>query len=339
MDTNDRFYVNTIFLSKKTTTTVNGVFIILVFLNHVWQYVAPALGSNWGLIDNLYAMAISWMGQYIVVPFLLFSGYGVTTSILTKGETYVKSLPRARILPTLLNFDIAVIVFIVTNCIIGISCSAEQCSLALIGWESVGNSNWYIFCIICCYFFSCVSAMICKNSRFTHLVYLLVLCVLYVIILHEIKADRHWWYDTILAYPSGVAIALYQDEISAILEKWRMPLAIGLFPLFLIFLFAGKRYDAMYNLVGSVFFALLLVTLLYKRELHIPILNWLGAHLFTLYIYQRLPMLAIATLLPVFVSTHHVMYIATSATITILLAFMMKPLCDKVSSLCKGYKQ
>ncbi|MDY2707509.1 MAG: hypothetical protein SOV31_07255, partial [Candidatus Cryptobacteroides sp.] len=103
--------MNTDFLSKKTCAVVNGIFIIMVFFAHAWQYIAPALG-HWTIFDNLYASVIGWSGQYIVVPFLLFSGYGVTTSIMEKGNAYAKKIPSARILPTLLNFDIAVCIFI-----------------------------------------------------------------------------------------------------------------------------------------------------------------------------------------------------------------------------------
>ena len=328
--------MNTEFLSRKTCTVVNGIFIIMVFFAHVWQYIAPALGQNWTILDNLYAIVTRWSGQYIVVSFLLFSGYGVTTSILEKGAAYAKKIPSARILPTLLNFDIAVCIFIAVNLILGFRPSLAQCLLSLSGWDSVGNSNWYIFCILWCYCFSFVASLCSKHSKEAHLMIVLVLCLLYIVLLSVFKGNQRWWYDTILAYPTGVAIALYRDKLSLIIEKWRWPLVLGLMTLFLFLLYAGRMWAPGYNIIGSVVFALMLVVLFYRVNLNSRILNWCGSHLFVLYIYQRLPMLVLATLFPTFVSCHQYLYMFVCATITIILAILTKPMCDKISKLCKA---
>ncbi len=327
--------MNTDFLSKKTCAVVNGIFIIMVFFAHAWQYIAPALG-HWTIFDNLYASVIGWSGQYIVVPFLLFSGYGVTTSIMEKGNAYARKIPSARILPTLINFDIAVCIFIVVNLILGFRPSLAQCLLSLSGWDSVGNSNWYIFCILWCYCFSFVASLCSKHSKEAHLMIVLVLCLLYIVLLSVFKGNQRWWYDTILAYPTGVAVALYREKLAILIERWKLPLASGLMALFIFLLFAGRKWAPGYNFFGSIAFALALTVLLYRKNLNSRILNWCGSHLFVLYIYQRLPMLVLATLFPAFVSCHQYIYILVCATITIILAILTKPMCDKISKLCKA---
>lgn len=327
--------MNTEFLSKKTCAVVNGVFIIMVFLSHVWQYIAPALGQNWTGLDNIYSLVIRWAGQYIVVSFLLFSGYGVTTSILEKGTAYARKIPSARILPTLLNFDIAVCIFIAVNLSLGFHQSFAQCALSLCGWDSVGNSNWYIFCILWCYSFSFVASLSSKHSKELHFLIVLALCLLYIVLLSISKGNQRWWYDTVLAYPTGVAVALYKDKISIAIERWRWPLLAALLTLFLFLLYAGRKWAPGYNFIGSVVFALVLVVLLYRVNLNNAILGWCGSHLFVLYIYQRLPMLILATLFPSFVSCHQYLYMLACASITAAIAFLTKPVCDSVSRLCK----
>ena len=72
-------------------------------------------------------------------------------AISKKGVKYINDFPKKRILNVLLNFDIAVLLFIVTNILLGRYYSYDEYLLSLIGWTSVGNSNWYIFVILLCY--------------------------------------------------------------------------------------------------------------------------------------------------------------------------------------------
>ena len=47
--------------------------------------------------------------------FLFYSGYGVMESIRKKGEAYVVAMPRHRVAGTLINFDVAVLIFLVVD--------------------------------------------------------------------------------------------------------------------------------------------------------------------------------------------------------------------------------
>lgn len=42
--------------------------------------------------------------------FLFYSGYGIMESIKNKGEKYISTVPKKRILNVLVNFDIAVLI-------------------------------------------------------------------------------------------------------------------------------------------------------------------------------------------------------------------------------------
>lgn len=72
-------------------------------------------------------------------------------SLLSKGYSYLETYPKSRILTTLLNFDIAICCFILMNLFLGRKMDLSQIVLSFIGWDSVGNSNWYIFIILWCY--------------------------------------------------------------------------------------------------------------------------------------------------------------------------------------------
>ena len=55
------------YLSRETTVSVNGLFIIIVFFSHIQSYIAlpPAVHG-----------VTSGLGQLMVAMFLFYSGYG-----------------------------------------------------------------------------------------------------------------------------------------------------------------------------------------------------------------------------------------------------------------------
>ena len=97
---------NNDYLSPEKTTTIKGIFIVLVFFSHFNSYV---MYSN--TLDNVYVKIIGYVGQAMVAPFLFYSGYGVMEQITKKGNSYIKSIPIKRFLVTMIKFDLAVFLF------------------------------------------------------------------------------------------------------------------------------------------------------------------------------------------------------------------------------------
>lgn len=137
------------YLGREQCDSIKGLFLLFVFFRHFMGYVIQAGGHTY-VFDE-------YLGQMIVTLFLFYSGFGVMESIKKKGDEYVKSMPKRRILTTLVNFDIAVLAFIALDLMLGRPITIKQTLLSFVCWESVGNSNWYIFAIICCYIAAFVS--------------------------------------------------------------------------------------------------------------------------------------------------------------------------------------
>lgn len=68
----------------KYTHSINGIFIMLVFVRHIFQYIKVEM-SHLSLTDSIAAAIDNSMLQLLVVPFLFFSGYGVAISIKNRG--------------------------------------------------------------------------------------------------------------------------------------------------------------------------------------------------------------------------------------------------------------
>lgn len=171
---------NADYLAIPTTNAVKGIFILLVFIKHATPYVVNAGYAGGYVFDYV----DTHVGQWIVAMFLFYSGYGIMESIAKKGEAYVNSIPAKRVLTVLVNFAIAVSIFAVVGAILGKTYSPLHYLLSLIGWEAVGNSNWYIFVIMLCYLIAYVSF---RKNRYIH-TYIHTRCSF---VLHSVGAISH----------------------------------------------------------------------------------------------------------------------------------------------------
>lgn len=143
-------------LNRKQTTAVNGVFVMLVFLRHFKEYI------ECGTYDSFFWRLDSYLGQLIVTTFLFFSGYGILVSIKNKPH-YLQSVPK-RFFKVWFRFAVAICLFLILNMAMGNQYTPLTILLSFTGWESVGNSNWYIFAILSLYFFTYVSVRLGRSG-------------------------------------------------------------------------------------------------------------------------------------------------------------------------------
>lgn len=153
------------YMSFSQTEAIKGIFIITVFFRHLFPYLTNAdyTPNN---SDIVFSFIDGHFGQLIVTMFLFYSGFGVQSSISKKGNSYVNSIPSKRIFKTIINFDIAVTLFAIANVILNIPITFKKYICSLVAWDSVGNSNWYIFVILFCYFatYMCAKIIVDQNG-------------------------------------------------------------------------------------------------------------------------------------------------------------------------------
>ena len=310
------------YLSKPTTNAVKGIFILLVFTSHVVPYIVGAGYVYDGIMGELFWWWHSWIGQWIVAMFLFYSGYGIMESIKKKGEDYVALIPRKRILTVLLNFDIAVLVYVILAWLLANEMSIGKILLSFVGWESVGNSNWYIFVIILAYLITYVSFVCFKNKRISTYT-VCSLLFLAMLVLSVFKGN--WWYDTILCFGAGLLYSQHKVVAESFARKhYVLSLTIVLIACVLFYnvpyWIRGLRYN-----MFCIAFCLLNVLLTMKFRINSNLLIWLGENLFPLYIYQRFPMILLSSVAGgYFVLQYPVSYAVICFAITILITFLYK---------------
>ena len=303
-------------LSIEQCNAIKGISILLVFISHASQYVS-ASGYQFSMPgDDVFLIIKSSIGQLCVVMFFFYSGYGIQWSIKKKGKLYVKDMLKRRILTTLVNFDIAVVFFVITNLLLGNEMPLKRVLMSLFAWDSTGNSEWYIFDILSLYAITYISSLMTSNNRIRFCL-LLSMTLILIYVLYLLKGS--WWYNTIFSYPAGVFMAMNKERLIGLVKKYFWPILFGLIALFL-FLWVFRKSNHMIYSTASVAFAFGIVALTTRIRIQNRYLIWLGMNLFPVYIYQRLPMLTLNELCPSLVSVYPIAFYLISFLITIIIA-------------------
>lgn len=277
------------YMSVDKTMSIKGIFIIIVFFSHFNSYVAFDSG-----IETYYVKIFQYIGQAMVTLFLFYSGYGVMESIKKKRMAYIHKIPVTRILGTYFRFDIAVLIFIVVQTILGKTFPVSQYLLSFTGWDAVGNSNWYIFAVVVAYFITFVAFEICRDKGDFYPAAILVTagCVGYIVILYFFDLKDSYWFDTIICYACGIWYSLLRDKIEKIINK-----NLAVYIVFFLVSAAGtlyfmtKRGSFVFAELYMLFFTAFVVIMSMRVSFHNKILMWCGKNLFGLYIMQRIPMI------------------------------------------------
>ena len=279
------------YIGNDAIQPIKGLFILFVFASHFILYINPQ-----GCLDSSYMAVRRVLGQMIVVPFLFYSGYGVTVQILNKRMDYLKSFLKKRIVRTILLFDLAVVSYVVLRWIVfGTNFSAERIFLCCLGWLSAGNSNWYIFSIVILYFLTyiCFASFSGIDPRYRDwsAIATLAVCVSVLIgVLQNCRPD--YVYNTLYAYVFGCCFAMIRRGFESIFfscgRAWVLCVTMSCFAYWQLTQY--RAYTAVSEL-SAIVFSFLIVLLSGKFLSRSRILGYCGRHLFSLYIFQRLPML------------------------------------------------
>lgn len=272
------------YLSKKNTNIIRGIFLILVFFSHFISY-KPEFQNTW--IDTMGIKWIKSIGQLMVTLFLFYSGYGIMESVAKKGKEYIDNLPKRRILPTIIHFDIAVLIYmLVSGYLQNSTFSIKRLILALVGWGGFGNSNWYIFCIVILYFIAFLSLKSFSNKR-NALISIFIGTVLFTVIMSFYKEP--WWYNTAYCFVLGACYSVYKEKIENFIKGKEV---LSLVYLIIIFLISGKlSANIVWFYVYTLSFTLIIILITRKINIKNIALEWIGKNLFPMYIFQRIPMI------------------------------------------------
>jgi len=328
------------YLARDNTAWVKGIFVYLIVLSHGKDYVIDQL---YGALDYPYITMQNQLHQMVVAMFLFYSGYGIMEQIKKRRFAYVKSIPTKRFPNLLLNYDIAVFLFLILSECMHKHVSLRQLLMALVAWEGIGNSSWYIFVILALYVITLVAFFPIKwikSERF-YLVSLLATMAMSMALVYVLMTAKgsHYWYDTIILYAFGMWYSYLKKPIETVLMKndflyfLVLGAAIGLY----VFMLQWRWECVETYTIWAVSFTVITVMVTMKVQVNSRVLDWLGDHVFSIYILQRIPMI-IFSQLPYF-SSHPYAYIVCVFAAVIPLAIAYDYLTGQLSKLIWGRKK
>lgn len=278
----DQYFNDCCSVSK--SNALKGVFVLMVFVSHFRGYITLTES------DQVAVDVVVYLGQLMVAPFLFYSGYGVMESIRRKGLTYVRKLPVHRALKTLLHFDIAVLLFLLMNFILGREVALGKFLLSLVCWTSLGNSNWYIFAMVALYLITAFSFIVVRKNHYISAIVTTVLSIALIIVLMPYRPA--YCYNTVLCYCLGVWYSLLREQIEKLVMRSDLLYFAALAFVFVVYRWISHRIGVsswVYQLYAMLFVILVALCSM-KVSLDNGFLQFLGKHTFSIYILQRLPM-------------------------------------------------
>ena len=317
------------YMSIPATSSVKGVFAVMILFSHLRNYIVLSAGLG----DRLFAFFLNLFGQLMVTMFFFYSGFGIMESF-QKKENYHRGFLKKRVLKTLAHFDIAVLLFVAVGLLVGKTYSWQNYALALIGWESIGNSNWFIFVILALYLITFPSMLLARRSGQQSgkalLLWVTLFCVALWVPLFLLKGDV--WCNTLLCYPVGMLFSLVKPRFDGVILKNKFSYygITGAFAVTFAVLYLFKQSAVVYSAVACLF-VLLFTALTVKVKIDNGILRWLGKHAFSIYILQRLPMILLRHW---GLSENILLFSALSLVATLLLAAGFQKLTDFVDKKC-----
>ena len=278
-------------------TAIKGIFAVFILCQHLTNYITLTATPG----NSLFFHILHYIQQTMVAPFFFFSGYGICESVKHKDH-YADTFPRKRILKLFVILEMAVLLQLAASTAIGVSYPLRNYFLCWIGWEEVGNCNWFLFAILLLYLASFLCMRLKKELM---AIGILVLTIVVWLFLYYSKRPDFWWYDTLLAFPAGVFFSGVKEKFD---NLFRRPLIWSIGAFLLALLYIGTHHLMGIDIWGvvSTIFCFLAVVITMKVKVGNPILRWLGQNALYIYLLQRIPFMILARFglnqnLPVFI--------------------------------------
>ena len=279
------------FLEKNSSNVIKGLFILLIVFSHILN----TFPYNGFLASPLSFFRLI-LGQLIVSMFFFISGYGIIYSVKKDGNSYAKSIVTNRFIRILLYTTVSLIPFFIYSACLGKEHSVQDYYLAFIGLSSFGNSAWFLFAILVCYF-ACSIVFLFNYKRIIVPTALIGLSIIaYILIMFFIGKPNYTW-NTIICFPFGMFACLFNEKINSFLSKKKpipyILMAVSVVAVFGLQYAANSKFATYFPEMAvmwfvNLFFCLFFVSLTKVFTLKSPVLDYLGKASFAIFFMHRI---------------------------------------------------
>lgn len=263
------------FFSLEKTNALKGLFAVFVLIHHIGQNTTFLNGT---FFENV----VNSLGYLSVSVFLFLSGYGLAVSHKLKGEKYINTFPKAKILPFYLQNLILIAIYLVFWTIIGKTLPTKRIVLSFLFGHTVIKYGWYLQATLFLYILFFIGFKFkSKLSKIIAFVLGYTLYFGYCII------NQFWtmWYVSILAFAVGIIYSNIKLK-----SKYCLPILTVLFIALYILsnLKSLNDVSVIFKMSASVIFPLLIVLIFDIIPLKFKFLNKLSKISFEIYVSQGL---------------------------------------------------
>lgn len=320
------FYTD--YASRDQSRAINGICISLILLSHTFAKVGVA-----DMFDAAYEPVRVFLGQFVVVPFLFYSGYGMMES-LTKKDGYLKSFPKKRYLKIALQFAVITLLYIAMHLALDSGYSATYMLLSFTGITSIGNGGWFILSTF--YFYAVIILWfnVFKNKKLWATVFVTGSLILLMVV--EMLLDfPTYYYNIIIYFGVGMFYSLLKEPFDKLVMKNNLTWGIIFLVSLCGFVFLKRFMDVsvLFYPLWCGFGMLMILCLTMKVRIQNKALLWLGTTTFFNFTLQGIPQILFSK----FLTNHYLIYGLVIVT-TILLAYAGDALSAKYEQLLRNRK-
>ncbi len=240
------------------------------------------------------AKIFSDLGFFPVAVFFFISAFGLTTSYIKKGDKYLNSFIRNRIIPFYIIIVVLLVVYFAEQILIGKEVSMNV--TAIVRYFTFGRtiigSGWYLQVQLLMYILFYLSFRFIRTPALKIIsvfsgtaIYYLVTCL---------RGYAGFWYVGVLAFPIGILFAFFKDGYDDFFDtNIKRLIFMVMESLLIVVLFLCKHYiieDALIQALLQTVLNLLSVSavLLLMRSINIknPITVFLGKISLGIYLLQ-----------------------------------------------------
>lgn len=198
------------FLSKDTTDCLKGYLALCIIIHHLYQFT--------GLFTNTYlGHFLNLLGSWATACFMFLTGYGLYTSYLNKGYSYIKCFPKKRILPFYISYLIYLTVYIIYDLICDIQISFKSIIHSLTFGGTLISFGWY-FQVALLFYIAFWIIFSIKCSAPIHILLIATFSLSYTIISYQLCFSKNV-ISLVFSFTLGLFVAYKKSELYSLFNQ------------------------------------------------------------------------------------------------------------------------
>ncbi len=262
------------------------------------------------------------------------------TSYGNKKDTYIRELPKKRLLTFYLNILILTGIYTAFYAIIDpAKITLGEMITSFTFGETIISKGWYLQVILLFYILFYFAFRFLKKD--SHAIALISVALLAYVVVCPLLGMPSFWYESVWAFVLGIVFARYRDKLQKILFSHHLmsflaSLAVFAISFVLAFILPWDILKIISKMVSSVSFCVLVLTVIKIIKVQNPIFRFLGKYSFEIYVFQGLAMQLWHNTYIYIENT--LLYVALTVATILVISISMHPLFALIGKLIKNKK-